>query len=130
MVEVLLEKRSQGCKLGGGGMRDVTPPNKKIQILPERRPQNNCGIATNRNFPLKCNKFAKTLPVIDAQITGNDLCRAQDFKIFPEENSSGPRYKARSCISERSHHHKCTIEDTSKIFFESAPLKDLFLKYF
>ena len=85
MEEVLLEKRSQGRKLGGG-MRDVTPPNKEIPILPERRSQNNCGIAINRNFLLKYNKFAKILPEIDAQITGNDLCRAQDFQIFPKEN--------------------------------------------
>ena len=66
-------------------MRDVTPPNKKIQILPESRSQNNCGIAINRNFHLKYDKFAKILPEIDAQITGNDLFRALDFKIFPED---------------------------------------------
>ena len=111
--------RDSGRKLGCvGGM--LYPQNFKYCLKVSSK--NNCGTTTdiNRNFLLKYNKFAKILAEFNAQITGNGLYSALDFKTLPGENSTGRPIKHDYVYSERPHHHSRTqlrsrgprIEDT------------------
>ena len=85
----------------------VTPPQKKYCLKVSSK--NNCGTTTviNRNFLLKYNKFAKILAEFNAQITGNGLYSALDFKTLPGENSTGRPIKHDYVYSESS--VPCTI---------------------
>ena len=62
----------------------------------------------NGNFLLKNNKFSKILAEINAQITRNGLCSAQNLKIFQGEKSPSTPHRARLCVSERPDYHKRT----------------------